>query len=138
VDAVPDLRQPTSARRPRPVIWHVPRAVSDLIGQALPWTLALQLPAILVGWTLGNILGAVAAYRGGWFDRGAFLGSLALSSTPYYCVAILLVYALAVALPIFPPGGGYSYVGQPCRARRVAGLVYDRLRRGGWHRRREW
>jgi hypothetical protein len=28
---------------------------------------------------------------------------------PYYCLAILLVYALAVALPIFPPGGGYAY-----------------------------
>jgi peptide/nickel transport system permease protein len=90
-----------------------PARVSDLIGQALPWTLALQLPAILVGWTLGNILGAVAAYRGGWFDRGAFLGSLLLSSTPYYCVAILLVYLLAVALPIFPPGGGYAYANTP-------------------------
>jgi peptide/nickel transport system permease protein len=90
-----------------------PASVADLIRQALPWTLALQLPAILVGWTLGNVLGAVAAYRGGWFDRGAFLSSLALSSTPYYCIAILLVYFLAVALPIFPPGGGYSYANTP-------------------------
>jgi peptide/nickel transport system permease protein len=86
-----------------------PAKVWDLIAEALPWTLALQLPAILVGWTLGNILGAVAAYRGGWFDRGAFLTSLLLSSMPYYCLGILLVYGLTVALPIFPPGGGYSY-----------------------------
>jgi peptide/nickel transport system permease protein len=86
-----------------------PAQVRDLIAQALPWTLALQVPAILVGWVIGNTLGALAAYRGGWFDRGAFLGSLALSSTPYYCLAILLVYGLAVALPIFPPGGGYAY-----------------------------
>lgn len=86
-----------------------PANVRDLIGQALPWTLALQLPAVLVGWIIGNTLGAIAAYRGGWVDRGAFLGSLAFSSTPYYCLAILLVYVLAVALPIFPPGGGYSY-----------------------------
>lgn len=90
-----------------------PARVSDLIGQALPWTLALQLPAILVGWTVGNMLGAIAAYRGGWFDRGAFLSSLLLSSTPYYCLAILLVYAFAVAFPIFPPGGGYSYAYTP-------------------------
>ncbi|HEY0583175.1 MAG TPA: ABC transporter permease [Chloroflexota bacterium] len=86
-----------------------PAPVRDLIGQALPWTLALQLPAVLVGWIIGNTLGAMAAYRGGWTDRGAFLTALALSSTPYYCLAILLVYLLAVALPIFPPGGGYSY-----------------------------
>ena len=86
-----------------------PAQVKDLIGQALPWTLGLQLPAILVGWLVGNTLGALAAYKGGWFDRGAFVGSLALSSTPYYCLAILLVYGLAVALPVFPPGGGYAY-----------------------------
>jgi peptide/nickel transport system permease protein len=86
-----------------------PATVSSLIAQALPWTLMLQIPAILVGWIVGNSLGAIAAYRGGWFDRGAFLSSLVLSSTPYYCLAILLVYVLAVALPIFPPGGGYSY-----------------------------
>lgn len=86
-----------------------PASVSSLIGAALPWSLMLQLPAILVGWLVGNILGALAAYRGGWFDRGAFLGALLLSSMPYYCLAILLVYGLAVALPIFPPAGGYSY-----------------------------
>src|SRR3712207_4811035 len=50
-----------------------PAPVSDLIGDALPWTIALQVPAILIGWTLGNVLGALAAYRGGWTDRGAFI-----------------------------------------------------------------
>ena len=42
------------------------------IRSALPWTLALQIPAILVGWTLGNVLGAVAAYKRGVFDRTIF------------------------------------------------------------------
>src|SRR4051812_21487169 len=32
-----------------------PAKVSTLIMQALPWTIALQLPAILLGWFLGNI-----------------------------------------------------------------------------------
>jgi peptide/nickel transport system permease protein len=87
--------------------------VSALIAQALPWSIALQLPAIIVGWTLGNLLGAVAAYRGGWFDRGAFLGSLFISSMPYYCLAILLVFGLAVAVPLFPASGGYSFANTP-------------------------
>ena len=39
-----------------------PRLVSDIIGSSIWWTVALQLPAILVGWLLGNLLGAVAAY----------------------------------------------------------------------------
>jgi peptide/nickel transport system permease protein len=90
-----------------------PASVSTLIGQALPWSIALQLPAILIGWIAGNVLGAVAAYRGGWFDRGAFLGSLFTSSMPYYCLAILLLYLLAVVIPILPPSGGYSFGNLP-------------------------
>ena len=50
-----------------------PAKVADLIAQALPWTVALQLPAILLGWILGNVLGALAAYKGGRFDRAPSL-----------------------------------------------------------------
>jgi len=92
---------------------YFPTPVGDLIRQALPWTIALQVPAILIGWIVGNVLGALAAYRGGWFDRGAFLSSLFLSSMPYYCLAILLLFGLAVALPVFPVGGGNSFVNTP-------------------------
>ena len=86
-----------------------PARVQTLIAQALPWTIALMLPAILIGWILGNLLGVLAAYKGGWVDRGAFSASLFISSMPYYCLAILLLYAFAVHWPIFPPGGGYPY-----------------------------
>lgn len=86
-----------------------PANVRALIGQALPWSIALQVPAILIGWIVGNLLGAVAAYKGGWFDRGAFVSSLFASSMPYYCLAIILLYFLAVAVPVLPPGGGYAY-----------------------------
>ena len=89
-----------------------PAPVWGLIEEALPWTIGLQLPAILLGWILGNLLGAVAAYRAGWFDRGAFLSSLFMSSVPYYCVAILLLYLFAVAFPILPSSGGYSFGGE--------------------------
>lgn len=84
-----------------------PAKVNDLIASALPWTIALQLPAILVGWILGNVLGVLAAYRRGNFDRIAFVGSLVFSSMPYYGLAILLLYTFAVAVPIFPSFGGY-------------------------------
>ena len=32
-----------------------PREVSDIIGSAIWWTVGLQLPAIIVGWFIGNI-----------------------------------------------------------------------------------
>ncbi|WP_324716818.1 ABC transporter permease [Carboxydochorda subterranea] len=86
-----------------------PARVTDLIAQALPWTVALQLPAILIGWILGNLLGALAAYKGGKFDRTLFVGALAVSSIPYYAMAILLLYFLAVVVPVFPVAGGYSF-----------------------------
>jgi peptide/nickel transport system permease protein len=82
--------------------------VNSLVAQSLPWSIAIQLPAILIGWIVGNLLGAVAAYRGGWFDRGAFVGSLFASAIPYYCLAIVLLYVVAVWLRILPVGGGYS------------------------------
>ena len=86
-----------------------PARVQEMIVQALPWTIALQLPAILIGWIGGNILGALAAYKGSWLDRGVFPVSMFISSIPYYCLSILLLYLFAVHWPIAPSGGGYGY-----------------------------
>ncbi|HYP45908.1 MAG TPA: ABC transporter permease [Propionibacteriaceae bacterium] len=85
-----------------------PASVNSLVGQALPWSIVLQVPAILIGWIVGNALGAVAAFKGGWFDRGAFLSSLFLTSVPYYCLAILLLFVVGVQLGILPTSGAYS------------------------------
>ncbi|GAB3754753.1 MULTISPECIES: ABC transporter permease [Microlunatus] len=85
-----------------------PAKVNTLVGDALPWSIAIQLPAILIGWLVGNGLGAIAAFKGGHFDRGAFLGSLFLSSMPYYCLAILLQYIVGVSLGVMPISGAYS------------------------------
>lgn len=86
-----------------------PGKVIDLIKEALPWTIAIQVPAILAGWLIGNILGALSAYKGGRFDSTVFTTSLLFSNIPYYCLAILLVYIFAVELGWFPLGGGHSW-----------------------------
>lgn len=87
---------------------YYPASVNELVGQALPWSIAVQLPAILIGWILGNIVGAIAAFRGGNWDRSVFTSSLFLSAMPYYCLSILLLYGLAVVAGVFPVGGAYS------------------------------
>lgn len=61
-----------------------PRSVSNIISSAIMWTICLQLPAILVGWLLGNLLGALAAYIRKGFDKVLlptflFLGNVRLS-----------------------------------------------------------
>lgn len=90
-----------------------PAKVSGLVADALPWSIAIQLPAVLIGWLVGNVIGALAAFKGGMMDRGAFVGSLFLSSMPYYCLAIILLYIFAVAWPVLPAGRGYSFGASP-------------------------
>jgi len=85
-----------------------PRRVSDIIKTALPWTLALQLPTILFGWIAGNLLGALAAYKRGVFDRLLYPLALLASAVPAFCVGILLVYLFGIRLEWFPAIGGYD------------------------------
>lgn len=85
-----------------------PKPVTELIGSALPWTLALQLPTIVLGWIFGNLLGALAAYRRGVFDRVLYPFALLASAVPAFCVGILLVYLFAIRLEWFPAVGGYD------------------------------
>jgi peptide/nickel transport system permease protein len=85
-----------------------PRPVLQILAEAVPWSLALQLPAFVVGWIVGNVLGAVAAYRKGIFDSALLPGSLFLNSVPHYALGILLLYLLAVMVHVFPVFGGYD------------------------------
>ena len=85
-----------------------PTNVNKILAEALPWTIALQVPSILVGWILGNLLGAITAYKKGKFDNVLFPSALFISCIPYYCLAIILLYLLGVVFGVFPIGGGYS------------------------------
>jgi peptide/nickel transport system permease protein len=85
-----------------------PKRVSEIIKTAIPWTLALQLPTIIFGWLIGNILGALAAYKRGIFDRIFYPGALLMSAIPAFCFGILLVYWFAIKREWFPAVGGYD------------------------------
>ena len=85
-----------------------PCPVSELLGEAIPWSLALQLPALLIGWVAGNLLGAVAAWRKGVFDSTLMPVSLFLNSIPHYALGIVLLYVLGRLLGLFPLSGGYD------------------------------
>ncbi len=86
-----------------------PRPVTDVIGESVIWTLALQIPAILVGWFIGNILGAVAAYLRKGFDKAVMPLFMFLSNMPAFGMAIIMVWVFAVTLKIAPLSGGYGY-----------------------------
>jgi peptide/nickel transport system permease protein len=90
-----------------------PTPVFTMIMQALPWTIALQLPAILIGWFVGNWLGVISAYKRGLTDKTVFPVSLFISCVPFYCLSIILLYLFAVLWPLFPSVGGYSFSMNP-------------------------
>ncbi|MCL2283078.1 MAG: ABC transporter permease [Fibromonadales bacterium] len=84
------------------------KQVSEIIVQALPWTIALQFPAILFGWIFGNGLGALAAYKRGIFDKALFPLALLMSSIPFFVFGMVLVYFFGFMWDIFPAAGAYS------------------------------
>ena len=86
-----------------------PRTVTSLIADRLPYTLAIQLPAILIGWIIGNLLGAVAAYRKGVFDKVIFPVSLLISSIPSFILSFVLLFTLSMTVKVFPTGNAYAY-----------------------------
>ena len=86
-----------------------PRSVSDIISSAIGWTIALQLPAILVGWLLGNLLGALAAYIRKGFDKVLLPVSLFLSNVPAFGMAVVLLVVFGVYLKVAPTAGGYAF-----------------------------
>ncbi len=85
------------------------KPVWDIVFGSVAWTLALQFPAVVIGWILGNLLGAFAAYKRGVFDKVLFPASLMACSIPFFVFGIILAYIFAIILNIFPAYGGYAW-----------------------------
>ncbi len=86
-----------------------PRTVTDVVGSSIWWTIALQFPAIIVGWLIGNTLGALAGYIKGGFDKVLMPVSIFVSNFPAFGMAIILMVIFAVRLKWFPTSGGYAF-----------------------------
>ncbi len=86
-----------------------PRTVGNIIASSVWWTVCLQLPAILLGWILGNVLGAVSAYKKGIFDKGILPAFLFMSNVPAFGMATVLLYVFSLKLGIAPSSGGYGF-----------------------------
>ena len=85
-----------------------PRSVADVLRSSIWWTVILQFPAIIIGWILGNSLGALAAYRKGWYDRLILPVSIFASALPAFGMATILLVIFGVTLKWLPTSGGYD------------------------------
>ncbi len=90
-------------------ISQYPRTVSSVLSSSILWTIALQFPAIIVGWLVGNTLGALAAYLKGGFDKVLLPASIFVSSLPAFGMAVIMLVIFGVGLEWFPTSGGYGF-----------------------------
>lgn len=86
-----------------------PRTVVDALKSSILWTIGLQFPAIIVGWVLGNTLGALAAYLKGGFDKVIMPLSIFASNFPAFGMAVIFMVIFGVILEWFPTSGGYGF-----------------------------
>ncbi|MEL9990813.1 MAG: ABC transporter permease [Thermoproteus sp.] len=88
-------------------LWLYGTPVLDLVLKALQYDVILLVPAILISWHLGNKLGAyLAMFKAGSRTEMAVVPILyALSSVPYFWLAMLFVEVFSSELRLFPSSG---------------------------------
>ncbi|MEV6106744.1 ABC transporter permease [Streptomyces sp. NPDC051940] len=85
-----------------------PTDVSEVIGQALPWTLALVGATTLIAFLLGTGIGIFTGWRrGSWLDNLLPVTTF-FASIPYFWLGLIAITVLAVEWPVFPASGGYA------------------------------
>ena len=93
-------------------IANFPTPVTELIFGALPYTLALLVPAILLSFWAGNKVGAMAARRKA-LDDTVLPVSYVLTATPQMWLGIVLAWIFATTLVWLPVSGAYDLSLQP-------------------------
>jgi peptide/nickel transport system permease protein len=89
------------------ISFYATAPVTHVIAQAIPYTLALLVPAIVLSYVLGNRVGAMAARRK-WLDNTVLPLGYVFQAAPYAWLALAMAYYLSVRLRWFPVLGGYS------------------------------
>lgn len=89
---------------------YYPFTVSEVIGQALPWTLGLIGITQILAFALGTLLGAYAAWRrNSRFDSFISVGSTFVGNLQSFWIGMIILFVFAYELGWFPAVGGYGY-----------------------------
>jgi len=86
-----------------------PTTVTQVIAQALPWTMSLLLVTTVLSFVIGTLLGAISAWpkAPAWL-RGIATPFILLTGVPPVIMGILLVFFIGFRLKWLPLGGAYS------------------------------
>lgn len=93
---------------------YFPVPVTTVISKALPWSLGLVGISTILGFVIGTVIGAVAAWRrGGILDNVLPPTFIVISAFPYFWVGLLSVWLFSLTLNWFPTIGGYTETVSP-------------------------
>lgn len=86
-----------------------PAEVDTLVARAAPWTLGLLTFATFISFLLGNLIGALIAWRPAprWL-RSILPGTIVFTAIPPFMLGIILIYLLAFQVEWFPFAGAYG------------------------------
>ena len=86
--------------------YYFKRPVADALRERFPATAQLALTIFVLAVTLGLPLGVISSMRrGGMIDRALMVSGLVAISIPSFLFGLLLLYAFAFRLKLFPVGG---------------------------------
>ena len=103
-----------------------PLPVSQVIMKALPWSLGLVGITTILGFILGTVIGAIAAWRrGGLLDSVLPPVFIVVSAFPYFWIGLLAVWLFALTLGWFPLLGGYNETAVPALTWGFVGDILD-------------
>lgn len=122
---------------------YFPSPVSEVIAGGLGWTLFLAGGALIVAFTLGSALGALAAWRrGGWLDSAVPPLLSLLGAFPYFWLAMAASWFLGFHLGWFPvrhaygpevqPGWTVAFAASTVRHAILPGATMVAASLGGW------
>ena len=95
-------------------ISNYPRTVVSMVGEALPWTIALLGLTTLFSFAAGTVLGALLAWPGAPRWMQWLMPPLwALHAIPFFLLGLVLMYLFAFQFQWFPIFGGYSAGANP-------------------------
>lgn len=91
-----------------------PQKVSELVANALPWTLIMVGLVTVIAFVVGTLIGIGAAWRRGtWLDSLPTMTGSFLSAFPYFWTALLIVFFAGYVAGWFPTSGAYSATATP-------------------------
>jgi peptide/nickel transport system permease protein len=122
---------------------NYPTKVSTVIGQTLPYSIALVGVAFLLAFLIGTGVGMVAAWRrGGLTDNVVVPALMSLGAFPAFFTSLVLVYFLGLKLGWFPiqhayasgllPGFNWSFISSAVRHAELPIIVIALTYAGGW------